>query len=284
MKRIISVFMISFLALTIGCINFDKSCSVGRGNIALVEIKGMIIEPDELLEDLEKARKSKRVKAVLVRVDSPGGAIAASQEIFRAIKDLKETKPVIVSMGDVAASGGYYVSAGATKIFANEGTVTGSIGVIVELMNAEGFFEMIRLKPQVLKSGKYKDAGSIFRDLTSEEKKLIEDMLAELHVQFKKDIIDSRKVEKSLIDEIADGRIFSGSSAKEYGLVDELGGLLQARDEAAKLGGIKGEPKFVKMRKEKPWWVDIFSEKVSLLSGMSKFAVGNKYFMYKWEL
>ena len=279
----IFVLMISLIFLA-GCFGLGNVSMPSGDKVALIEVKGMIIEPDEVVEDLEKARKNKSYKAVVVRVDSPGGSVAASQEIFRVIKNLKEDKPVVISMGDVAASGGYYVSAGASKIFANEGTVTGSIGVRMELMNAKGLFSLMRLQPETLKSGKFKDIGSVYRALTPDEREILNTFLAELHDQFKDDVAQARGLERAFVDELAQGQIYTGLKAKELGLIDEIGGLIEATEKAAELAGIKGEPKAVKIRKKKAWWINMFEENVgALINGITSRLSGYKYFMYVWK-
>lgn len=268
-----------------GCFGIVSSGITSGDNIALVEVKGLIVEPDEVIQDLEKARKKNEYKAVVVRVDSPGGSVAASQEIFRMIKDVNEEKPVVISMGDVAASGGYYVSAGAKKIFANEGTVTGSIGVRLELMNAKQLFELMRLEPETLKSGKFKDLGSIYRALTPEERKFLEDFLNELHTQFKIDIASARSLEMDYVNEIGDGRIFTGLKAKEMGLIDEIGGLMDAKRAAMEMTGLKGEPKLIKIRKGKPWWISILEEQAGfLLKELGLNIFNHRYFLYEWRI
>lgn len=284
MRKLFCITFIIFLSCAlVSCFGFGMSDLPTKGNIALVEVKGTITTSDETVFDLEKARKSKRVKAVVIRVDSPGGAVAASQEIFRTVKKLDEKKPVVVSMGDVAASGGYYVSAGARKIFANEGTVTGSIGVRLELLNAKDLFEWMKLRPETLKSGRYKDIGSIYRELNPEERDILDTFLAELHEQFKSDVSKARSIDKEKIDKIADGRVYSGNGAKELGLIDEIGGYLEAVQAAADYAGIKGEPKVVRMRKSKPWWVQAFSEDAKSFLGMAGVSLKNKYFLYEWR-
>lgn len=285
MRNCLSIVVL-FLVLFVfsGCIGFKMAkLSLGE-KVALVEVKGVIAEPDEVVEDLEKARKDKDIKAVVVRVDSPGGSVGASQEIFRTIRMLDKEKPVVASMGDVAASGGYYVSAGARKIFANEGTVTGSIGVRMEHVNARQFFEFIKMEPETLKSGDFKDLGSFYRALKPEERKILEDFLAELHGQFKSDVAKSRKMGLEVINKIADGRIYTGLNARGLGLVDEIGGLVDAVKAAGEIAGIRGEPRLVKMRKGKPWWYDLFTERAgSVLSQLGTRITGYKYFLYEWK-
>lgn len=275
---IVTVIASSFLS---ACIYYDFSGgSRGRG-VALVEVKGIIIDSDDVVEQLERARKDDGVRAVVVRVDSPGGSVGASQEIFRVIKELDKIKPVVASMGDIAASGGYYVSAGARKIFANEGTVTGSIGVRMEHINASGLFDFIRLKPETLKSGEYKDIGTSLRALKPDERKFLEAFLAELHEQFKADVAEVRNLEKSYVDGIADGRIYTGAKARELGLVDEIGGFTEAVKSAAEFAGIKAEPEVVKMKRKGSWWLDFFTNRLegAFTGAARKF----KYFLYEWS-
>ncbi len=286
MKRLSLFVLLLTFVVTSGCVGFCRSGDgVSGKRIGLIEVKGVIVEPDDVVEDLEKARKSKKVKAVVVRVDSPGGSIGASQEILRTIQQVNEEKPVVVSMGDVAASGGYYVSVGAKKIFANEGTVTGSIGVRMEHLNARGLFEFLRLQPETIKSGKYKDIGSIYRAITPEEREILEAFLDELHDQFKADITKARGLERSFVDEIATGQVYTGLKAKDMGLIDEIGGLTDAVKAAWEMAGLKGEPKMVKVRKKDPWWYDIFSDHSrSLVKEMVTKISGHKYFLYEWSL
>lgn len=272
----LSLFLSCF-GLGVGTFSVDKK-------IALIEIKGIIIEPDQVVWQFEKARKDSNVKAVVVRVDSPGGSVGASQEIFRTIQNLDKEKPVIISMGDVAASGGYYVSIGGRKIFANDGTITGSIGVRMEHVNAAGLYDLIRIKPETLKSGKFKGLGSTYKTLSPEDRELLQNFLVELHDQFKNDIVSARGIDRAEIDVIADGRIFSGLKAKELGLIDEIGGMLEAVKEAAIEAGIKGEPKIVKMKKKRSWVYDFLSDKASMIFGQARRQLSNyKYFSYEWK-
>lgn len=280
--RYFSAIIIAFCFAVSGCLSFNFSGTTGDGKVALIEIKGTIIEPDQVVEDLEKALDLNKIKAIVVRVDSPGGSVGASQEIFRTIKNIDKKKPVVISMGDVAASGGYYVAAGGRKIFANEGTITGSIGVRMEHVNLGRLLDWMKLEPQTLKSGRYKDIGSAYRPLTEEEKKILEELLVELHVQFKKDITESRHLEAAFIDSIADGRVYTGLKAKEMGLVDEIGGVIEARREAMKLAGYEGDTEFVKMKKEKPWWREIFTEELTDVAKNIS-AIGGEKFLYKWD-
>jgi protease-4 len=240
------------------------------GNVAIVEVIGGIFESGPVVEELIDLKKDKSVKAVVLRIDSPGGSVAASQEIFEAVKDLKTEKPVVVSMGSVAASGGYYIAAPATRIIANEGTVTGSIGVRMEYLNIEDLLQWAKLKPVTLKSGKLKDIASPLRPMTPEERKYLEGILKEMHEQFKKAVAESRGLTKAQIDRIADGRVFTGADALKEKLVDELGSQERAVKVAGELAHIKGEPEIFYPTPDKKFWetvidgtVDRVFEKVS---------------------
>jgi len=223
----------------------------GRDKIAVINIAGEIIESSSALDmsngvvstivsnELKKAHEDKNVKAVVLSVNSPGGGVNPSFEIYKWVKALKlNNKPVVVSMGDMAASGGYLLSAPADKIYALPTTWTGSIGVIMSLPNYEGLFEKIGYKEIVIKSGKLKDMGSSSRALSDEEKAVFQNMIDDAYDQFVTIVAEGRGKDKAEIKKIADGRIYSGKQAKENGLVDELGGLDDAIKEAANLSHI----------------------------------------------
>jgi len=184
------------------------------------------------------------VKAIILRIDSPGGGVGPSQEIYREIQKIRSSKrkKIITSMGSVAASGGYYVASASDLIIANPGTITGSIGVLMEFTNIEELFKKIGIKGVVLKSGEHKDIGSPFREMTPEEKKLIQSVIDNVHQQFIQAVMEGRNLERSKVIEVADGRILTGEQAKKLGLVDQLGNLQDAIDTAARMAGIEGKP------------------------------------------
>jgi len=219
-------------------------------HVALIRVEGVIMDSRNVIEELKEYSEDPSIKALVLRVDSPGGGVAPSQEIYEEIKKIKQKKKVVVSMGSVAASGGYYISCPADKIVANPGTLTGSIGVIMELPNFEGLMNKIGVKTEVIKSGRHKDIASAFRTMLPEERKLLQDVLDDVHEQFINAVADGRNMKVKDIKALADGRIFTGKNAKALGLADELGNLEDAINLAAKLGGIKGEPKVV-TKKEK---------------------------------
>jgi len=207
--------------------------------VAVISIKGIILDPLPVVRKIEKLRKDKSVKALVVRVDSPGGSVGASQEIYRAIERFRNSgKPVVVSMGNVAASGGYYVSAAADYIFANPGTITGSIGVIIQHVAYRELLEKIGVRTTTIKTGKFKDTLSPTRELTEEERKYLESTIKEAYEQFLKAILKHRKIKERRLRRVADGRVFTGKRAKELGLVDELGGLEDAIEKAKELASV----------------------------------------------
>ncbi len=214
----------------------------GNDGIGIIEINGMIIDAEPALKVIRSFRKREDVRAVIVRINSPGGAVGASQEIFLALKELDRIKPVVASMESVAASGGYYVAIGAREIVANPGTLTGSIGVIMKVANIGALLEKLGIKEQVLKSGDYKDTGSITRDMTDAERAIVEGVLKDVHNQFIKDVETQRGISHSMIKNIAQGQIFSGRQAKGLGLIDMLGNFDTAIERAKELSNIKGEP------------------------------------------
>jgi protease-4 len=209
--------------------------------VGVIEINGVIADSKNVLDYLKRFREDNAIKAIVVRVDSPGGAVGPSQEIFREIRKTSATKKVVASMGTIATSGGYYIAAGANGIVANPGTITGSIGVIMGFTNYEELLHKIGLVPIVVKSGKYKDIGSPVREMKPEEKKILQEFAKKIHKQFIKDIVDGRKMDIKMVESLADGRIFTGQESKKMGLVDRLGNLEDAIEWAGRLGGIKGK-------------------------------------------
>ncbi len=221
----------------------DKGAIFSKDEVAVLEIKGVIAEADEVLEKIRTISEKSGVKAVIVRIDSPGGGVAASQEIYEELKKLDKTKPVIASLSSLAASGGYYVAIGARKIVANPGSLTGSIGVIMQLADLQKLYDFIKITPITIKSGKFKDIGSTSRNMTTEERQILQKLSDDIHVQFKKHVAEARKIPISEVEKLADGRIFTGLGAKDVHLVDEIGNFEDAIDLAAKEAGIKGKPK-----------------------------------------
>jgi protease-4 len=225
--------------------------SSGTPRVGVVEIIGAISDSKRALKELKEFKENDAVKAIVVRVDSPGGAVGPSQEIFDAIRKIRETKKVVVSMGSMAASGGFYIACAGDKVFANAGTLTGSIGVIMQIPNVSGVMKWAGVEMNTITAGKLKDAGSPFRPMNEDEKKYFTSVLADVHEQFIQAVADGRKLPVEEVRPYADGRVFSGRQAKEWKLIDEVGGIDAAVAEAAKLGGIEGEPKVEYPKREK---------------------------------
>lgn len=222
------------------------------GRVAVLEVRGVITEAAPVIDEILKLRETPSIKAVVLRIDSPGGAVGPSQEIHEEVRKLDQKKPVVASLGSVAASGGYYIACGARRIVANPGTLTGSIGVIMQFLNLEDLMKWARVKSEVIKSGPYKDIGNPSRPLTAQEKKLLGDLTRNVYEQFVGAVAEGRHMNKSDVEDLADGRIYSGRQALDEGLVDEMGDLQDAIQVAGRLGGISGEPAVVYPQQE-PW-------------------------------
>lgn len=228
----------------------------GRGkSLGIVEIHGVIWAADDWLKEINDFRKNPNIAGVVVRINSPGGTVGASQEIFDSLQRLAAKKPVVASMGTVAASGGLYAALGAKKIVAEPGTITGSIGVRMEHMNIGDLLRLAKIEYETIKSGALKDLASNTRSLTPEERSFLEDLMKEFHGQFKRAVAVARNLKPEALEKIADGRVLTGAKAVEAGLVDELGGFDKAVEVAAQMAGIKGEPHLVYVKEPILWWV-----------------------------
>ncbi len=238
----------------------SKGSIIPGHGIGVIEVKGVILDAHDTITQLTEMKNDDKVKVIVLRVDSPGGAVGPSQEIYEEVKKLVAKKKVVVSMGSVAASGGYYISAPATRIYANPGTITGSIGVLMKFSNIEGLIGKIGLKAYTMKSGSYKDIGSPTRTMTDADKAILQGVIDSIHSQFVRAVADGRKLPEEKVREFADGRIFSGEQALGLKLVDRLGNLQDAIDEAAKLASIKGEPHLIYPPKKKKLLLDMLVE------------------------
>jgi protease-4 len=244
------VAIIISIAALIALGAMSTSCSIVKNKVAVISLSGpvqmdssglffggSVISPEFVRSQLKRAKDDTGVKAIVIQVESPGGSAAASQEILEEIE--KVEKPIVVSFGDLAASGGYYISAKADKIVALPATLTGSIGVISEMPNLKGLFEKLGIKMEVFTSGKHKDMYAGLRELTPEEKVIMQEMTDQLYDQFIQVVAEGRNLSEEKVRELATGQLYTGVQAKELGLVDELGGLNTAIDLAASLAGIE---------------------------------------------
>jgi protease-4 len=248
----IGMFLIIFIIVVLAI--FGDPQMMPGDKVAVVKISGPIYSSQGMIELLKKCRDNDSIKAIVLRINSPGGGVASVQEIHKELTRLD--KKIVVSMGSTAASGGYYIACTADRIFANPGTLTGSIGVIMQFPRIEGLMKKLGVEREVLKSGKYKDSGSMYREFTAEERELFQATIDDVYEQFLAAILEGRKhveLTREQLVEIADGRIMSGKQAMENNLIDELGDLDDAIEYAGKLAGIKGKPRTIEMQVEKPF-------------------------------
>jgi protease-4 len=230
---------------------------IGKGSIfgtkervGVVEIKGVITDAQAAMKQLDQFKDDQSVKAIVLRINSPGGAVGPSQEMLREVEKVRKKKKVVASLGTVAASGGYYIASGADLIMASPGTATGSIGAIIQFFNAEDLAKKVGVDVFSLKAGRYKDVGSPFRRMTKEEEAYMQHLLDDIYQQFVRDVARNRKIPVEKMRTLAEGRVYSGEEAKQVGLVDELGNLPDAIDRAGRLGGIKGKVEAVYPERE----------------------------------
>ena len=266
-RKVIALLLLGFCLISmvlgiaiIAKAPFDRGgIGVSGDKIAIINIEGAIVGgsggfgifgsasgADDIARQIRCAGEDPSVKAIILRINSPGGSAAASQELHAEVCKARENgKIVVTSMSDVATSGGYYVACGSDKIVANPGTITGSIGVIFSQLQYSELLERYGIRANVIKSGKYKDIGSPLRNMTAEERQILQDMIDDIYIQFVHAVAEGRQMNESEVLELADGRILTGRQAKEVGLVDELGNFQDAVDLAAKMAGIEGKPKVV---------------------------------------
>lgn len=272
---VICLLVLGFVAIAVVGSLFRSSDSeesglfdlfVDKGNkIGVVKLEGTIASSDEVLKQLRSFRKKKSIKAIVIRINSPGGTVAPAQEIYREIRKVKEHKPVIASMETVGASAAYYIASATDRIVCSAGTITGSIGVIMMLPDIHNVIEKIGVGVNIIKAGAHKDIGSPLKKLSDADKEILEKFAAEIHEQFIKDVLAGRKgkIEEAKLRTIADGRFFSGEKAKEMGLVDSLGNFYDAIHVACELGKITGEPELVYPEKKWRSVLDMFTESAS---------------------
>jgi protease-4 len=260
----------------------SSSVPVGRQSVAVIHVSGVIasspqsglltasatVTPESMITQLRRADNDSRVAAVLLRVDSPGGSAAASQEIFKEVKRMK--KPVIVSVADIGASGAYYISCGADEIMASPASAVGSIGVIIQVANLEELYKKLGIQYTTIKQGKYKDMGSSDRPLTEEEKALLEADSREIYDQFIKDVASSRNIPEAKVRELATGQTWNGSKAIDLDLIDSIGNYRDALNRAGELGKITGEPTVVSYDQTSIWDILAGASTSSAASDLSK--------------
>jgi len=262
-------FLLALTALvggTLVCVSL--LFTLGRGisrldfgqKVGVIEVSGAITEAEDTLERLKQFREDDTIRAIVIRINSPGGGVGPSQEIYSEIRKTIPTKKVVASLGSVAASGGYYLAAAANGIVANPGTITGSIGVILGYTDLQEVFRKIGLAPVVIKSGTFKDMGSPLRAMSKEEQAILQGFVDKIHQQFVQAVAQGRNMDIAAVAQLADGRIYSGEEALGLGLVDRLGNLTDAIEWAGRLGGIEGDPNVVYAREKTGSFLKYFLE------------------------
>lgn len=273
---VLAVFTVGFVMLLFSVIKAGRDrteeVTLGSGGkIALVELKGVIISSEDIVRQIKKYRENSSIKGILLRVDSPGGGVVASQEMYEEVRKTRDSgKPVVISMGSLAASGGYYVACGGSRLVANRGTLTGSIGVIAEFLQLQDALGKLGIGVKTIKSGKLKDSGSSTREMTEEDQKYFQLLMDDVHRQFIHVVETERGLTHTEAVAIADGRVFTGEQAMSNGLVDTLGTYEEAIMITAGLAGIDGEPAIVKERKRRSLFDTFFDDVAEGLSDLTQ--------------
>ena len=259
--------MVFFAAIYgLGLFRGENPLNLGE-KVGVIPIEGIIGDAGEIIDQINEFADSNGIRAVVLRIDTPGGSVAPSQEIYQAVRELRKKKKVVVSMGSVAASGGYLIAVAADRIVANPGTITGSISAVMHYANVEELLKKVGVRSSVIKSGKFKDIGSPVREMTAEERSLIQGIVDDIYDQFVRTVSENRKIPLSKIVRLADGRVFTGRQAKELGLIDDLGGLQDAVLLAGRLSGMKGKPEIVHgMKKKTTLWRYLMENMTSAVS------------------
>ena len=283
---LLGIFVFSLIAAIAAAIGSDSSSKLTLGEkVAVIPIEGEIFEARDTIDALHRYANNSMVRAIVIRINSPGGAVAPSQEIFSEIRKVRQSsgKPIVASFDNVAASGGYYIAAACDEIISNPGSITGSIGVILQWMEVKDLIAWAKMKPETIISGDMKDAGSPLRDLTDAERAYLQRITAQLHQQFIGAVFAGRKgrIAEADLRRIADGRVFTGEEALALKLVDRLGNLDDAITAAAKLAGMRGKPSVLYPRKRKNTLLDLLTdtESKTLVDRVVSRRAG---FLYRW--
>ena len=258
----LGTFFLAVIIFRIGAASAVSNLEGSGKKVGIVKINGPILSSDAVVSQLDKLKNRKDISAIVVRIDSPGGLVAPTQEIYEKVKSLRGVKPIISSMGSVAASGGYYIALGADTLLANPGTIVGSIGVIMNYPIATELLGKVGIKFETVKSGGLKDVGSYSREVTEADRRHLNDMVTNIHNQFIDAVNDNRSIEKSELIKLADGRVFTGLQSKDLGLVDLLGTFEDAVSLAGSLGKIKGVPKTIQIDKKNSSLIDMFTSNI----------------------
>lgn len=259
--------------------------SGGSGDkIAIVEINDVIVSSEKTVEQIKRFREDKSIKAIILRVNTPGGGVAASQEIYEEVKKTRDSgKIIVVSMGSIAASGGYYIAVGSSLIIANPGTLTGSIGVIAQFISIKDLAEKLGINQTTIKSGNLKDAGNPFRQMNDTDKAYFQDVVDNSFGQFLDVVAKERKMDKQTLLQYANGRVFTGLQAKEYGLIDSLGTFEDAIRITGKMAGIEGEPRIVREKKKFSFFEEVMGSKIEDVTDIKGKLFDEPILQYKFQ-
>jgi protease-4 len=280
------IFMVAVITLMIVAMHSDRKFSGFGDKIAVVDLEGVIIEPQTVVGQLKDFADDDSIKAIILHINTPGGGAAASQEIYTEVRRIRDEKKktIVASVESVGASGGYYVASGTNKIYANPASVVGSIGVISEWINYEELMKWAKLKDVTLKAGALKDAGNPAREMTPEERAYFQSLIDDMHQQFISAVAEGRKMKVEDVKAIADGRVWTGQQALPLKLVDKLGDFQTAVDETAKSVGIKGEPELVRPQKDRRTLLDVLTGDVSnFVPDKAKMLDTHVGFYYLWK-
>jgi protease-4 len=281
---VLLIVVIVAISVTVGADDSGEFAFSDR--IQVVDVEGELVESRQILDQLKRYEDSNSVKAILLNVDSPGGGVAASQEIYTEIKRLREKKDkiVVAYLSSTGASGAYYISCAANKIIANPGTIVGSIGVIAEWVNYADLLEWAKLKDIVFKTGEFKDTGSPSRALTENERKYFQGLIDDMYVQFVEAVSSGRKLDLQQVRSMADGRVFTGRDARERKLIDEIGNFQDAVDITAKLAGISGKPRLLRSNRQRVTLLDVLTTDLSRLVPFNGQSMKSQIkFQYLWK-
>jgi len=253
-----SFFLLVFV-FRLGAISSSSSIDSPGKKVGVIKISGPIIASEQINSKLEKFKNRNDISAIVIRIDSPGGLVAPTQEIFEKVKSVRDVKPIVSSMGTVAASGGYYIALGSDSLIANPGTIVGSIGVIMNYPVATELLDKVGIKFETVKSGGLKDVGSYSREVTEADRRHLNEMVTNMHNQFIAVVEENRDIDRSELIKLADGRVFTGLQSKDLGLIDMLGTFDDAINIAGILGNIKGKPKTIELNKKNNSLLDLFT-------------------------
>ncbi len=282
------LFVLAVFTLVYISLRTDRQSGLGGfgDKIGIVDLDGVILEPETTVKELKRFADDDSIKAIIVHVNSPGGGAAASEEIYREMRRVRDEKKkkLVVSIETVGASGAYYVSAGANKIYANEASIVGSIGVIAEWYNYTELLKWAKLKNEVIKTGEFKDTGNPAREMTPAERAYMQALVDNLKEQFVSNVADGRSMKREDVEAIANGKVWSGQQAKEMKLIDEIGDFRKCVKDTAKEVGISGEPTLVKAEKEKRTLLDLlFGDASDIIPSKAKMMENNVGFYYLWK-